>query len=176
MAKVAFTKLGLKANQKVEQIEYNDQKIEVKQYLPVNDKLVLISNVINLTYNDNGNNFINPLKIELYALLEIIEAYTNINFTEKQKENPAKIYDLFQDNGLLNQIILAIPKEEYQQLKDSLYRSIEEIYKYHNSVLGILDALSTDYSNLNLDLTQIQEKLKNTENIDLLQQVLSQFG
>ena len=48
MAKVAFTKLGLKLNKdNVKTITFNDQEIEIKQYLPVNDKLALISRVIN---------------------------------------------------------------------------------------------------------------------------------
>ena len=81
MAKVSFTKLGLKVNQEVKMIEFNEQTIEVKQYLPVNDKLALISNVINASADDY--NFANPVKIEVFLALEIIANYTNINFTEK---------------------------------------------------------------------------------------------
>ena len=44
MAKLSFTKLGLKLNQEVVEIHHNDQIIEVKQYLPVNDKLELLVN------------------------------------------------------------------------------------------------------------------------------------
>ena len=47
MAKVAFSKLGLKVNQDIKTIEFNGQNIEVKQYLPIQDKLRLISNIIN---------------------------------------------------------------------------------------------------------------------------------
>ena len=47
MAKVAFSKLGVKTNQEVKTITWNDQTIEVKQYLPVNNKLELASRVIN---------------------------------------------------------------------------------------------------------------------------------
>ena len=36
MAKVSFTKLGLSKNQEVKIVEYNEQNIEVKQYLPIN--------------------------------------------------------------------------------------------------------------------------------------------
>jgi hypothetical protein len=47
MAKISFTKLGLKVNQEIKTIEYNGQIIEVKQYLPIQDKLQLISDIIN---------------------------------------------------------------------------------------------------------------------------------
>ena len=54
MAKVSFTKLGLKLNSEVKTIQFNGQDIEIKQYLPVNDKLELISNVINLAHDENN--------------------------------------------------------------------------------------------------------------------------
>ena len=41
MAKVTFTKLALKKKEEVKNIKINDIDIEVKQYLPVNDKLDL---------------------------------------------------------------------------------------------------------------------------------------
>jgi len=46
MAKLSFTKLGLKVNQDIKTIEYNGQNIEIKQYLPIQDKLKLIGDVI----------------------------------------------------------------------------------------------------------------------------------
>jgi hypothetical protein len=42
MAKIAFTKLGLKPNKEIKTIVWNEQTIEVMQYLPVNDKLELM--------------------------------------------------------------------------------------------------------------------------------------
>ena len=91
MAKLAFTKLGLKTNTNIETFEFNEQTIEVKQYLPVNDKLTLISEVINNSADEN--NFANPVKVEVYAAIAIIEAYTNITFTDKQKEDITKLYE-----------------------------------------------------------------------------------
>ena len=85
MAKLTFTKLGLKTNSDVETLEFNEQIIEVKQYLPVNDKLTLISEVINNSADEN--NFANPVKVEVYTTIAIVETYTNITFTDKQKED-----------------------------------------------------------------------------------------
>ena len=76
MAKVSFTKLGLKMNQEVSTIEFNEQVIEVKQYLPINTKLELISNVINMSADEN--NFANSVKVSIFTTLEILYAYTNI--------------------------------------------------------------------------------------------------
>lgn len=174
MAKLAFSKLGLKANNLVTCIYFNEQTIEVKRYLSVNDKLKLISDVINNTVDEHS--FCNPVKVEVFAALGIIEYYTNITFTEKQKENPVKLFDLLKENGLMDQIQNAIPKEEFDTLMEGLWDSIDSIYTYKNSAMGIMDNLSTDYSALNFDATAIQEKLGNSENVEFLKDVLSKLG
>ena len=69
MAKVSFTKLGLSKNQDVKVVEFNGQDIEVKQYLPVNDKLMLISDVINMSMGEN--NFANPVQVSVFTTIGI---------------------------------------------------------------------------------------------------------
>ena len=174
MAKVSFTKLGLKLNQDINNVEYNGQNIEVKQYLPVNKKLELISNVINLSADDN--NFANPLKVDIFTTLEIIFNYADITFTEKQKEDPAKLYDILVSTGLAEKIIDAIPEEEYCEVIYGVKESINAFYNYRNSAFGILDTISTDYSNLNLDATEIQKKLADPDNLSLVRDVLTKLG
>lgn len=174
MAKVGFTKLGLKVNQDINYIEFNEQTIEVKQYLPVNDKLELISNVINASHDDN--NFANPVKVSIFTTLEILYAYTNINFTDKQKEDPTKLYDMLISSGLVAAVINTIPETEYQEVLCGVSDSIDAIYTYRNSVMGILDTISADYSNLNFDATEIQKKIGDPENMALLKQVLTKLG
>lgn len=174
MAKLAFTKLGLKANTDIETFEFNEQTIEVKQYLPVNDKLALISEVINNSADEN--NFANPVKVEVYATVAIIEAYTNITFTDKQKEDITKLYDKLVSSELYQAILHKIPVEEINSLFDALRSSIDAVYNYRNSVMGILENISTDYSNLDLDASAIQAKLADPENMALLKGILTKLG
>ena len=175
MAKIAFTKLGLKKKDEVKTVNINNNVIEVKQYLPINDKLALISRVINLSH-DSNNNFANPVQVEVIGTIEIIATYTNLSFTEKQKEDYAKLYDLLEENGITKDLIGAIPEDEYAFLIDGINDSIEAVYKYQNSVLGILETVSQDYSNLELDATKIQEKMANPDNLAMLKDVLTKLG
>lgn len=174
MAKVSFTKLGLTKSQDFIEIHLNEQVIEVKSYLPVNEKLELISNVINLSADEN--NFANPVKVMVYSTLEIIEAYTNISFTDKQKENPTKLYDLFEGNGMTKMIFNAIPNNELTMLNNAIKDSIEAVYKYKNSAMGILESISSDYSNLNLDVDDLYTKMADKENLNVLKEVLTKLG
>ena len=174
MPKIGFTKLGLKPNNEIQTIEFNEQTIEVKQYLPVEEKLELITNVLELSHD--SNNFSNPVKVSVYTTLEIIEKYTNVNFTEKQKENPTKLYDLLVGNGFAAAVIKAIPELEYDEILTGIKQTIKSVYKYQNSVLGILDTISQDYSNLNLDATEIQKKLADPNNMELLKGIMTKLG
>lgn len=174
MAKVTFTKLGLQKKQEVGVVTFNDQKIEVKLYLPVNEKLKLISDVINSSADDN--NFANPVKIDLFTKLGILDYYTNITFTEKQKEDPAKLYDLFVSNGLMQRIINIIPEEEVDALEYGVKSCADAVYKYKNSVMGILEAISTDYQGMDMDIEGLYKKLNDKENVEFLGDVLTKLG
>lgn len=174
MAKVPFTKLGLSKNTEIKNVSWNDQIIEVKQYLPVNDKLVFISNVINNSADENR--FMNPVKIDACFALELLFNYTNINFTDKQKEDFAKLYDIVHSSGLLSEVIKHIPEDEYNDILIGTHRSIEEVYTYKNSIHGILQAVNQDYKTMDLDAKAIHSELADPENMAFLKDVLTKLG
>ena len=174
MAKIAFSKLGLTKNTQVGSFEWNGQTIEVKAYLPIQEKMQLIQNVLNNCQDEN--NFINEAKISMFMTLEIIYYYTNINFTEKQKSDSAKLYDLLAGTGFLDDFFAAMPQTEYKSIAIWLDKTANHIYDYRNSIYGILDALNTDYNNLELDVEGLKEKMADPESLGLLKQILTKFG
>lgn len=176
MAKIAYSKLGLNkmVNKEPSIIEFNDQQIEVAQYLPIEKKLDLISDIINLSLDDNT--YYNPCRIEIFMLTKIIEAYTNLTITDKQKEDIFKFYDQLVASGFAEKVMDNIPIEDYSFIHESVVKTIKNIYKQKNSALGILESISTDYSNLNLDASEIQKKLADPENLGLLKTILTKLG
>lgn len=174
MAKLAFTKLGLKKNDDVKTILFNGNEIAVKQYLSMDEKVDLVSSV--LRDSQDGNNFYNPMRGEAIKTLYMILFYTNITFTDKQKEDIGKLYDLFIESKLYELIISEIPKEEYNFVNRMFDETINSFYKYKSSVLGIIEAASADYANANYDATEIQQKLANPNNLALLKDILTKLG
>ena len=174
MSRVPFTKLGLKKVDEVQTVTINGLEVEVKQYLPVAEKLELIANVLNNSADDN--NFANPVKTYILSHLEIIYACTNLSFTDKQKEDPAKLYDILETNRVIDSIILSIPSSEYENLIEDITSTIDAYYKYKNSALGILEAATTDYKNLDLEASDIQKKIADPDNLTLLKDVVTKLG
>lgn len=179
MAKVSFSKFGAKVNtekkvynfinSKGENIEY-----EINKYLPFADKLDLISNIINQSVDDNG--YYNPLRLKLYMTLEVVYAYTNLNFTDKMKEDPFKLYDSIINTNILDNIIDAIGDQDWKEIENYTHLVIDNIYKYKNSAMGILEMITEDYDGLNLDAQNIQKALGDPENLTLLKDVMTKLG
>lgn len=172
--KPTFAKMGLKINSDVKTIVIGEQEIEVKQYLPVNDKLILIGKVINAAADEN--NFSNPIKLDIFTCLEIVFAYTNISFTDKQKEDLVKLYDILESNHIFDQVIEVIPKSEYKQIIEGVQDCSDAIYTYKNSLMGILEMVGQDYSQLNFDAEAIREKMADPENLAVLKDVMAKMA
>lgn len=138
MSKVSFTNLKLKVDNSTTTIKINDTEIEVLKYLSWEDKYTLI----NMTLQKSQEEMIfNPMKVELYFNLYLIYLYTNINFTEKQKEDEAKLYDILLSNGVLDKVCEAIPEDEYNQLFEMLEESLEAYSDYNSSIYSIINNL-----------------------------------
>lgn len=113
----------------------------------------------------------NPGKLSVFFKLEIIYAYTNINFTEKQKEDFLKTFDLLEGNGICAIVLTALPKYELEVLESWTTELTQKIYEYKNSIRGILSSMQSDYNDLNFDITALQEKLKDPESLALLKEL-----
>ena len=174
MAKLPFSKLGVKVETDITHLPWGDYSIEINKYLPMGEKTEMVSKIINKSSDNNG--YYNPLKVKVYLTLEVLYRYTNLSFTEKQKENELKLYDMVMSSGLFKQIVSLIPEEEWKDLQTTVWDTISNIYEYKNSILGILETVSGDYENLNLDALQLSQEIGNPDNIELLRNVLDKLG
>lgn len=174
MAKVSLSKLNLNKNTDVDTFDWNGQTIEVKCYLPIEDKLNLISDIINDSIDKNG--YYNPARVYLHTINKMVLAYTNVSLTEKQKEDPKKLYDLFAGSGFSAAVFSNINPAEYQQIKSWVAETIHSIYEYKNSAAGILDIISTDYKDTTFDMEQLTNNISNPETLGLLKDVLTKMG
>lgn len=141
--KVSFTNLKLKVNNEVNTFQFgeNKTKIEVLKYLPIEDKNDLIHIALQ---NAEEDGIYNDILLEMYFNLYIIYFYTNINFTDKQKEDPAKLYDQMQSNGLITSVIEAMDNDEYANLLTSLEVIRDANLTYKNTAGAVLQAIIQD--------------------------------
>lgn len=178
MAKVPFSKLNVKINGSDCKCSYNDGEdevwYEVRHYLPLKEKIEMIERIINQSVDDNG--FYNPMRVKLYMVLEIMYAYTNLSFSAKMKEDPYKLYDLVVSTGIFTDVVSSIREKDWSEIQENVWAIIDNIYKYNNSAMGILEHINTNYSDLGLDALKIKEDLSDPENLGLLRDIITKLG
>lgn len=142
--KVSFANLKLKVQDISHEVQFsndNGQTIafSVIDYLPIQDKLDLV-NIVIAKSRDGYNNINRYLAKELMNLYIVI-MYTNISFTEKQKENEYKLYDILKSNQVIETVIKAIPQQEYLELQTLLEMLIEDEKNMNKSIAGAINNL-----------------------------------
>lgn len=141
MAKVSYANLKLKTKEEVKEFDFNGSKIEVLQYLPLQDKIDLIDITCQKAREDR---LYSPIKIDAYFHLHLVYLYTNLTFTEKQREDEYKLYDCLMSNGLIDNVLMNMNKKEYESLLNLLNQKIEDELKYNTTAAAILNQLITD--------------------------------
>lgn len=176
MAKVVFSKLKCKINEEIKTINFADEQIEIKQYLPIQEKLQLIGRIVSYSHEEDGN-YANPVKINVYLHLEIMFAYTNISFTNKQKEDIPKLYDSILSSGLLDAVLSEIPESELNILQKGTFDSIEAIYNYYNSIVGVMETLNNMNSNVDLEqVEELKQEMQGLTELPFVKQILPLMG
>lgn len=171
MAKTSFTKLNLKKNTNIKTFNWNEQIIEVKQYIPIQEKLDLIQRVIELA-GEGDEGFYNIVKLELYYKIETLKKYTNISFTEKQLEDVCKLYDLITVNNFWDKFLENIPKEEIEYLWNNICNIAREITTYNSSITGILSAIGQDYALSNLNLQDLAKIIQDPNELGMIKDII----
>ena len=174
MAKVNINKLTPIKKGEVKTITIGDQEITVKQYLPMAEKAVLSEHVMNATLD--ATNLISQAKFDVYFWIEVIQAYTNISFTDKQLEDMPHLYDLLKLNGIIEQVQNALPEDEYNDLEEIIWNDCEHVNKYMQSFLGVLKTAQTDYSNTELNLEQLMGIIKDPAALSTVKDILEKIG
>jgi hypothetical protein len=78
--------------------------------------------------------------------------------------------------GLGDELQKVIPYTELEFINSNVVNIMEGIYKYQNSAMGIMEAISNDYSGLDFDATELQRKIGDPDNITLLKNIMTKLG
>lgn len=139
---VNFTDLALSVDSNVKLVNIKeDIQIEVKQYLPVEDKYDLISTVLQNSY-ENGH--YHPLKVNTFFHLYLVYLYTNIQFTDAQKEEPAKLFDMLESNGVIDAVVMGMDEHEFKLIFTMLESEIKYATEYNKTITALVHKFIDD--------------------------------
>lgn len=148
-----------------------EASIEVKRYLPVEQKMALIGNIVNNSADDN--NYYNPIRLDMYTVIGIVGLYTDIDLEDT---TIAQAYDILMESGLWEDILNTIPASEIEYIKINTRKILENIYAYKNSIYGVIEGFNNSADNIKLDSEEIQKNLSDPENLKLVKEILTKMG
>ena len=141
MAKVSYANLKLKVNTTTTPFDFQGQTVEVLNYLPIEDKYDLVMITLQKAEEDG---IYNPVLLDMYFHLHLIYMYSNLSFTEKQKENEPKLYDTLKSNGFLVQFLNAMQESEYNELFNYITEIMRNTLTYKNTAGAVLQSIIQD--------------------------------
>lgn len=163
MAKLEMKKINISKGIKI--IKFAGDDIAVKQYLPTEDKNTILE--IAMQKADQGT-ILNTFALDVIFHTYIVIKYTDIEFTQEDKEDIFKFYDKIESSGLMDAVIAAIPENEYNNLRKYLLEMVDNYVTYRNSARALVEQLT-------FFAPQAAENIqKISENIDLnkVQQII----
>ena len=162
-----FKDMKVTPNESVKEVQIGDNiKFNVKQYLPAEDKNAILE--IAMQTADQGT-ILNTFALDAIFHTYLVFKYTDIEFNINEKENLFKLYDLLESNGIIDAMVAAIPKQEYESLKEYLADMVDSYLTYRNSARALVEQFSMFAPQAAEKLTEI------TQNFDIekLQQIIS---
>lgn len=139
--KVSYANLKLKVDTSINTFDFEGNKIEVLKYLPIEDKYDLVMITLQKAFE---NGIYNAMKVDVFFHLHLVYMYTNLSFTDKQKENELKLYDTLKSNGFIDLLLETIEESEYNFLYECINEIISDSLNYRNTAGAVIQSLIND--------------------------------
>lgn len=178
MEKILFNDLNLEVTSEEKTFYINGQEITYRPFLPMEEKLMLAEEIINNTASDDETRFYNPGRLEIFQTIFTVKYYTNIDFDENDLITATNTYDKIMTSGIMDALLE--DKECAADIRfvwwDLVEQTIDNIYKYTNSALGIITAASQDIVDTTTDIEKLNEDISNPDTLTLLKDVMTKLG
>ena len=130
----------LNLSKKIETIKLKSG-IQVKKTIPSSDKIDLIQIALQKAEEDG---IYNQIKLDIYFHLNIIYLYTDLEIDLEDREDEMELYDILENNDIINEVIAAIGEDEYENLKSYLFEIKNEKLRYENTAAAVLTRIVQD--------------------------------
>lgn len=137
-----FNELNLKINENTRTLNFKNNEIKVKQYLPIDTKVNLVQIALQQSLADG---IYNEGLLTAYFHVYVVMFYTDLEFTDEEKQDVLTLFDLMDCENLIGSVIECIPKDEFTDLVEMLNHQQRDNVVYKNSagyiVNQIIDSL-----------------------------------
>ena len=130
-----YKNLGLKQKKVLKEFTWEGKKISVLKYLPIESKYDIVMITLQEAFE---NNIYNPIKLDMCFHVNLVLMYTDLVFTEEEKQDLAKLYDEMKSTGFLDEFLKYINEDEYKEMQEDIEDISQLLIGYNSSTAGIL--------------------------------------
>ena len=112
-----FNELDLQLNEKTRTLNFKGSEIKVKQYLPMDKKINLVQIALQQAYDEG---IYNDGLLTAYFHVYVVMFYTDLEFTDEEKQDVLTLFDLMDSERLISSVIELIPQTEANDLIELL--------------------------------------------------------
>ena len=141
MADLNYKDLGLKRLIMKDTFKWGDKNIEVLKYLPVEAKYDIVMITLQKAQEIG---YYNPIKLDMYFHLNLVYMYTNLVFTDKEREDEGKLFDELKSSGFLATFLQYIDKDEYIEMQEDIDNIAELSLRYNLSAGAVFNKFVDD--------------------------------
>lgn len=142
--------------------------LEVKSYLPIDQKIELINWVVENSLDTQTGCF-SPIRTDVFFAMALAKWYADVEFDDDVVISDA--YDILESNSVFDAICTAIPEHELNYINDALEDTLKDIARYNNSFAGMMSGMDAESAGLNDAITKILEQVKNRENLEMIDEL-----
>lgn len=139
-----FEDFELSVNDSVKTIKIDNKEVNILQYLPIGNKNDLIQ--ISLQQSEEDGIY-NETLLTAYFYTYVVFFYSDIEFSDEDKQNVLSIYDILTSQGMIEMVLSAIPSSEWEDLKDGLQAQKEMNITYRKSATYLLGQFINELPN-----------------------------
>lgn len=155
----------------IETIKFGELEIEIKQYLPIEEKAMFVELVLQNSFNEDQYK---PLISKITYDICLVKQYTNVNLTA----NNSEMFDLITETGLLETIKNNIPTTELEFLEKQCKLAIlqHKLELKNSNNLG--NVIKDFVKNITGNMPELLETLKimNPESLETLKSFIKVNG
>ena len=130
-----YSELGLIRLVDKDTFDWNGEKIPIIKYLPIEAQYDIIMITLQKSFEDG---IYNPIKVNMFFHLNLIYMYTDLEFTEEERENEDKIYDEIVSTGFLDAFLTAIDSKVYNNMVEDLEEIAQLSMNYRSTAASVL--------------------------------------
>ena len=141
MAILNYKDLNLVKLNSFKTFDWKNKKIEILNYLPIEEKYDIVMITLQKSFEEG---IYNPIKLDMYYHLNLVYAFTNLVFTDEDRQDEAKLYDELVSSGFMEEFLKNINSQVYTEMQEDIENIAELNMEYNNSTASIVKKFVDD--------------------------------